>query len=33
MRDLLVISVLLVVIFGGIAWTKLMFWDWLKERD
>ena len=31
--DLLVVSLLLVVIIGGIGWTKLQLWDWLKERD
>lgn len=31
-RDLIVISVLLVVIFGGLGWTKLAYWEWLKER-
>lgn len=32
-RDLIVISVLLAVIFGGLGWTKLMYWDWLRGRD
>ena len=30
--DLLIFSLLLVVIFGGYAWTKLAYWDWLRER-
>lgn len=33
MKDLLIFSVLLIIIFGGLAWTKLMYWDWLRERD
>ena len=32
-RELLVVSLLLVVIFGGIGWTKLQLWDWQKERE
>lgn len=32
-RDLLFLSVLLIVIFGGVGWTKLMLWDWQAERD
>ena len=33
MRDLIVISVLLVIIFGGYGWTKLMYWDWVRDRQ
>lgn len=32
MRDLIVLSILLVVIFGGLGMTKLSYWEWLKER-
>ena len=32
-RELLIFSLLLVVIFGGIGWTKLMYWHWLRERE
>lgn len=31
--DLLAISLLLIVIFGGYGWTKLQLWDWQRERD
>jgi hypothetical protein len=31
-RDLIVLSVLLIIIFGGLGWTKLMLWEW-HERD
>ena len=31
--DLLIVSALLIVIFGGLGYVKLMYWEWLEERD
>ena len=31
--DLLLISLLFIVIIGGLGWTKLQLWDWERERD
>lgn len=33
MHELLVFSFLFLVIIGGIGWTKLQLWDWLRERE
>ena len=33
MRELLVFSLLFIVIFGGLGWTKLQLWNWTQERD
>ena len=32
-RDLLIISLLFIVMIGGIGWTKLQLWDWERDRD
>ena len=32
-RELIVTSVLLLIVFGGIGWTKLAYWEWLRDRD
>lgn len=32
-RDLLFLSFLLIIIFGGYGWTKDQLWAWQKERD
>ena len=30
---LLICSFLLVVIFGGVGWVKLMLWEWQADRE